>query len=83
MARKAKKTKRTRLSVNSAEANRVRSLLISEHVRTLRKRDVQTLLQILDDTYPDQKRKPRLVWQPLLVGIGIGLVLVISMALTF
>jgi hypothetical protein len=68
--------------VKYAEANRVRSLLLSEDVQTLGKRDVQTLLKILDDVYPTRRRerKSRQIWQPLLIGIGIGLILVIGLA---
>jgi hypothetical protein len=83
MARKTKKTKKNRLSVKYAEAHRVRSLLLSEHVHKLGRRDVQTLLNILNDVYPTHKRKSRLLWQPLLVGVGIGLIIVIGMTLTF
>jgi hypothetical protein len=81
MARTIKRPTNNRLRVKYAEANRVRLLLLSENVQTLSKRDVQTLLRILDDVYPTRTRKPGLVWQPLLLGIGIGLILVIAMAL--
>jgi hypothetical protein len=82
MAKKVKKRNKHRPRVKYAEANRVRSLLLSEKVQTLSKRDVQTLIQILDDVYPAQQRRPRLVWQPILIGIGIGIILIIGMALT-
>jgi len=81
MAQKVKNTNKNRLKVKYAEANRVRLLLLSEDVQTLSKRDVQTLLKILEDVYPVRKRKPRLVWQPLLIGIGLGLILMIGIAL--
>ena len=81
MARRVKATPKNCLRIKYAEANRVRLLLLSEDVQTLSKRDVQTLLKILDDVYPGRQRKPGLVWQPLLIGIVIGLLLVIGMAL--
>lgn len=81
MARTVKRTHNNRLSVKYAEANRVRLLLLSEDIQTLSKRDVHTLLKILDDVYPVREHKPGLAWQPLLIGIGIGLILVIAMAL--
>lgn len=78
MARRTKPKSHKRLSVNHTEAHRVRSLLLSEHVHKLNKRDVQTLVQILDEVYPIQRRQSRIVWQPLLVGVGIGLIIVLS-----
>lgn len=82
MIKNAKKPRKNGLRVKYAEADRVRSLLLSEDVQMLNKRDVQTLLQILDDVYPVQKRQPQLsVWPPLLIGIGIGLLLMLGIAL--
>ena len=82
MTKNAKKPRNPRLRVRYAEANRVRSLLLSEDVQMLSKRDVQTLLKILDDVYPVQKHPSQLsVWQPLLIGIGIGLLLMLGIAL--
>lgn len=65
-----------RLRVKYAEANRVRKLLRSEEVQMLTTRDVRTLLKILDDVYPVRSHR-RSVWQPLLTGIAIGLLLLI------
>ena len=82
MTKNAKKPHKPRLRVRYAEANRVRSLLLSEDVQMLSKRDVQTLLKILDDVYPVQKLQPQSsMWQPLLIGIGIGLLLMLGIAL--
>ena len=81
MARTVKRTRKNQLKVKYAEANRVRLLLLSEDVQTLSKRDVQTLVKILDDVYPGRERKSRSAWQPLLIGIGIGLILIIGIAL--
>jgi hypothetical protein len=82
MIQNAKKPRKPQLRVRYAEANRVRSLLLSEDVQMLSKRDVQTLLKILDDVYPIRRRSSQLsVWQPLLIGIGIGLLLMLGIAL--
>jgi hypothetical protein len=82
MTQKAKSPHKNRLRVKYAEANRIRSLLLSEDVQMLSKRDVQTLLKILDDAYPVRKRQPQSsVWQPLLIGIGIGLLLMLGIVL--
>lgn len=81
MARTVRRTRKNHLKVNYAEANRVRLLLLSEDVQTLSKRDVQTLVKILDDVYPGRERKSHSAWQPLLIGIGIGLILIIGIAL--
>lgn len=82
MIKNAKKPRKNGLRVKYAEADRVRSLLLSEDVQMLNKRDVQTLLRILEDVYPDRKRQPQSsVWQPLLIGIGIGLLLMLGIAL--
>ena len=81
MARTVKRTRKNHLKVKYAEANRVRLLLLSEDVQTLSKRDVQTLVKILDDVYPGRVHKSRSAWQPLLIGIGIGLILIIGIAL--
>jgi hypothetical protein len=78
MPRRAKKTDNRRLKVNYAEANRVRSMLLSEHVEMLNRRDVQTLVHILDDVYP-VRRKSHSLMQPLLIGVGLGILLLISM----
>jgi hypothetical protein len=82
MTKNTKKPRNHRLRVRYAEANRVRSLLLSEDVQMLSKRDVQTLLRILDDVYPVRKYPTQLsAWQPLLIGIGIGLLLMLGIAL--
>ena len=70
-----------RLRVKTAEANHVRDLLLSEDVQMLHKRDIHTLLKILDDVYPvRQRQRPQhqSMWKPLLIGMGIGLLLVIG-----
>lgn len=83
MAQKTKKSQKNRLHVSYAEANRVRSLLLSSDVEMLSKRDVQTLIKILNDVYPVRQQKTPLMWQPLFIGIGIGLLLVIGIAVIF
>ena len=70
-----------RLRVKAAEANRVRGLLLSEDVQMLHKRDIQTLLKILDDVYPARyasRYRRKSAWRPLLLGIGIGLLLILG-----
>jgi hypothetical protein len=70
------------LRVSYAEAQRVRTLLLSSEAETLSKRDVAAILTIIDDVYPSRPPASRTIrWHPLLVGIGIGLVLVIGIAL--
>ena len=59
MIKKAKRPRKDHLKVKYAEANRIRSLLLSEDVQMLSKRDVQTILKILDDVYPVRKRQPK------------------------
>jgi hypothetical protein len=84
MARTTTRSRRRatpRLRVKTAEANRVRQLLLSEDVQMLHKRDIQTLLKILDDIYPVRyapRQRQKSAWQPLLIGMGIGLLLVIG-----
>ncbi len=82
-SRKNKKrpSKNSGLKVKYAEADRVRSLLLSQDVQVLSKRDIQTLLNILDDVYPVRERKSHQIWKPLLIGVGIGLILVIGVAI--
>ena len=81
----AKTTQRTRypaLRVSYAEAQRVRNLLLSSDVETLSKRDVTTIITILNDVYPPKPSTSSSIrWHPLLVGMGIGLLLVIGIAL--
>ena len=70
-----------RLRVKIAEANRMRRLLLSKDVQMLHTRDIQTLLKILDDVYPVRytpRHRQQPVWQPLLIGMGIGLLLVMG-----
>jgi hypothetical protein len=84
MARTTTRTRRRatpRLRVNAAEANRVRQLLLSEDVQMLHKRDIHTLLKILDDVYPARyasRQRRKSAWRPLLIGIGIGLLLILG-----
>ena len=87
MARATRRTQRTNqtrqsaLRVSYAEAQRVRNLLLSSEVDTLSKRDVTTIIKILNDVYPQKQSISLSVrWHPLLVGIGIGLLLVIGIA---
>lgn len=71
-----------RLRVHAAEASRVRGLLLSEDVHMLHKRDIQTLLKILDDVYPARygsRYRQKSAWRPLLIGMGIGLLLVMAL----
>jgi len=90
MAKATRRTQRTQrthqtrqpaLRVSYAEAQRVRNLLLSSDVEMLSKRDVTTIINILNDVYP-QKQPPSLSvrWHPLLVGMGIGVLLVIGIA---
>lgn len=68
--------------VSYAEANRLRATLLSADVDTLGRRDVHTMIKILNDLYPvRQTHSSALMWQPLLVGVGIGLFLVFCIAL--
>lgn len=78
---KTNKALRNRLRISFAEANRVRSLLLSPEVETLSKRDIQTLLVILNDVYPVRRSASTVIWQPFVLGSGIGLLLVIGVAL--
>jgi hypothetical protein len=79
----AKTTQRTgKLRVSYAEAQRVRRLLLSSEVESLSNRDVATIVRILNDVYPQKSSiSTPVFWQPLLVGVGIGLLLVIGIAL--
>jgi hypothetical protein len=79
----AKTTQRTgKLRVPYAEAQRVRRLLLSSEVESLSNRDVTTIVKILNDVYPQKSSiSTPVFWQPLLVGVGIGLLLVIGIAL--
>jgi hypothetical protein len=68
--------------VSYAEAHRLRTMLLSADVDTLSRRDVHTMIKILNDIYPvRQTHSSAFMWQPLLVGVGIGLFLVICFAL--
>lgn len=84
MAKTTQRTQRTRpsdLRVSYTEAHRVRNLLLASDVETLSKRDVATIITILNDVYPPKQSAPGSIhWHPLLVGIGIGLLLVIGIA---
>lgn len=81
MTRTVQRT-RQKLRVPYAEAHRVRTLLVSSEVESLSNRDVTTLIKILNDVYPQRQSASRpFLWQPLLMGIGIGLLLVIGIAL--
>lgn len=70
-----------KLRVSRGEANRLRRMLRSEDQQTLSSRDVRALLKILDDVYPVKKQTaPTNIKQPLLLGIGIGIILVLGVA---
>lgn len=86
--RTSSKTSRQRLRVSFSDADRVRRHLLSEQVEVLNTRDIRTMLKILNDVYPthetrSQTPSPRSsgsssLWQPFLLGIGIGLVLLVG-----
>jgi hypothetical protein len=77
-----------RLRVSFTDADRVRRHLLSEQVEVLNTRDIRTMLTILNDVYPSAGMRsrrhtaspvaPKPVWQPFLLGIGIGLVLLVG-----
>jgi len=78
----------SRLRVSFADADRVRRHLLSEYVEVLNTRDIRTMLKILNDVYPTREMRsrqnsgrpsqPASLWQPFLLGIGIGLVLLVG-----
>lgn len=70
-----------RLRVSYAEAQRVRQRLLSADVETLSKRDVSTLLTILHDVYPPKSSEAGVARRhPMLLGMGIGLLLILGIA---
>lgn len=69
------------LHVSYAEANRLRHLLLAEDVEVLSKKDVRTLLSILDDVYPAPIRAHSSLVAPIFAGIGIGFAIVLIVAL--
>jgi len=75
------RTPNTHLRVRYTDADRVRLRLRSGDTQTLNTHDVHTLLTILDDVYPVKKRKPRSGWLPVFIGIGIGFLVAVSVAL--
>ena len=82
MARTTHRPRTHSSRVSYAEAHRLRRMLLSADVETLSRRDVHTMIKILNDIYPvRQTRSSAAMWQPLLVGVGIGLFLVICIAL--
>lgn len=82
MAKTTRQTRKPALRVSYAEAQRVRTLLVSSDIDTLSKRDVATIVKILNDVYPQKPpTSTSILWQPLFVGFGIGLLLVIGIAL--
>lgn len=80
MLTKTNRALHSRLRVPYPEANRVRSMLLSSDVETLTRRDIQTLLTILNDVYPVRKSGAPVLWHPLLLGAGIGFLVVIGIA---
>lgn len=82
------KTARARLRVPFDDADRVRRHLLSEQVEVLNTRDIRTMLSILNDVYPNsgthvRQNAPRAtsshsIWQPFLLGVGIGLMLLVG-----
>lgn len=86
--RTASKTSRQRLRVSFSDADRVRRHLLSEQVEVLNTKDIRTMLKILNDVYPTRRTRSQAsrsrssesssLWQPFLLGIGIGLVLLIG-----
>jgi hypothetical protein len=86
--RTSSKTSRQRLRVSFADADRVRRHLLSEQVEVLNTRDIRTMLKILNDIYPTREMRSQAsssrssasssLWQPFLLGIGIGLVLLVG-----
>ena len=82
MAKTTQRSRKHAFRVSYAEANRLRSRLLSADVETLSRRDVYTMIKILNDMYPVRQTKfSPSTWQPLLIGMGIGLLLVICTAL--
>jgi hypothetical protein len=69
------------LHVSYAEANRLRHLLLAEDVEILGKKDVRTLLLILNDVYPAPIRAQSSLVAPIFAGIGIGIIIVLAMAM--
>jgi hypothetical protein len=80
MLTKTNRALSSRLRVSYPEAQRVRSILLSSDVETLTRRDIQTLLTIVNDVYPMRKPGTPMLWQPLLFGAGIGLLVVLGIA---
>jgi hypothetical protein len=79
-ARTSKTAPASRLRVSYTEAHRVRLLLLSDDVEKLNARDVQTILKIIDDVYPMRTHRFFRNWQPFLVGIGIGILLILGLS---
>lgn len=69
-----------RLRVPAAEADRLRSLLLSDEVGLIGSQDIRKLVTVLEDVYPAQRRR-HAYWQPLLMGIGIGLMILAGIML--
>ncbi len=80
----------TRLRVSFTDADRVRRHLLSEQVEVLNTRDIRTMLNVLNDVYPTRgtrsnrnfkgasQSSSQSIWQPFLLGVGIGLVLLVG-----
>lgn len=88
-ATRSAKPSRARLRVSFADADRVRRHLLSDRVEVLNTQDIRTMLNILNDVYPARKTRSRQkrssarpsapsAWNPFLLGVGIGLVLLIG-----
>lgn len=69
-----------RLRVPATEAQRLRSLLLSDEVGLIGSQDIRKLVTILEDVYPVQRQRHS-HWQPLLMGMGIGLMIIIGILL--
>ncbi len=82
------KAAQSRLRVSFSDADRVRRHLLSERVEVLNTKDIRAMLNILNDVYPTKgihSRQPskhasqsQSIWQPFLLGVGIGLVLLVG-----
>lgn len=73
--------KKQRLHVSYTEAHRLRQILLSAEIEMLHKKDVRALLTILDDVYPAPIRAHSSLITPIFAGIGIGMALVLIVAM--
>jgi hypothetical protein len=68
------------LRVSFDRADQIRQRLLSDEV-FLSSGDVRTLISILNDVYPVRSERSKQVWQPLLIGMGIGIVLLMGLTM--